>query len=172
MLRPLVLVPALCTVAFAMEPAGTTPLLLQVGGDYLSSDLRKALQTDWGYHVGLATLVAESGMVGIPSLDLDVRYAPDGEGSFFSFEANYCERALVGDRIWLGAGVGSHFIRLKLDRTALRDESYEQHWGIGGKAMLGYLITDRLFVEATYHYTRSTLDLATTSGSLSLGYWF
>jgi hypothetical protein len=172
MLRSLALVPLLCSVAYAAQPAGTTPLLLQVGGDYLGADLRQALETDWGYHAGLATLVAESGMVGVPSVDLDFRYAPDGEGSLFTFAATYAERALIGGRYWVGAGFGSNFVRLKLDQTAERGADSERRWTLGGKAMLGYLLTDRMFVEVTYHYTREALDLDTASASVALGYWF
>jgi hypothetical protein len=172
MLRSLVLVPALCAVALAAEPTGTTPLMLQVGGDYLNSNLRTALNTDWGYHAGLTTLIAESGMFGVPSVDIDVRYAPDGEGSLLAVEANYAERALIGGRYWFGAGLGSNFVRLVLNRTPERAEDSERRWAIGGKAMLGYLVTDRLFIEVTYHYTREALDLNTGSVSGSLGYWF
>ncbi len=174
MLRTLAIVPALClaTAAMAMEPAGTTPLLLQVGGDYLSTDLRKALATDWGYHAGLATLLADQGMLGVPSLDLDLRYAPDGEGSLFAFESYYAERALVGGQWWIGAGLGSNFVRLRLDETPERPADSERRWSIGGKAMLGYLLTDRVFFEATYHYSGRALDLDTSSVSFSLGYWF
>jgi hypothetical protein len=172
MLRSLALVPLVCSVAYAAQPAGTTPLLLQAGGDYLGADLRKALSTDWGYHAGLATLVAENGMVGVPSVDVDFRYAPDGEGSLFSFEATYAERALVAQQLWIGAGFGSNFVRLKLDETPERAADSERRWSIGGKAMVGYLLSDRLFVEATYHYSREALDLDTMSVSIDLGYWF
>lgn len=172
MLRTLALVPLVCSAALAMEPAGSTPLLVQIGGDYLGDDLREALKTDWGYHAGIATLLAETGLLGVPSLDIDVRYAPDGEGSLTSFEACYAERALVGGQYWVGLGFGSNFVRLKLDGNAEREGASERRWGIGGKAMLGYLISDRLFLEATYHYTRDALDLDTASASLSLGYWF
>ncbi len=172
MLRPLALVTLLCSTALAAQPAGTTPLLLQVGGDYLGADLRKALETDWGYHAGLATLVAESGMVGVPSVDLDFRYAPDGEGSLFTFSACYTERAMIAPQFWIGAGFGSNFVRLKLDETPERAGASDRRWSLGGKAMAGYLLSDRLFVEATYHYTRDALDLDTSSASISLGYWF
>lgn len=172
MLRPLVLVPALCSVALALEPAGTTPLMLQVGGDYLNGDLRTALNTDWGYHAGLDTLIAESGLVGVPSVDIDLRYAPDGEGSLLVIEASYAERALIGGRWWVGAGVGSNFVRLRLDATPKRAADSDRRWSLGGKGMLGYLITDRLFFEATFHYSRQALELNTGSVSASLGYWF
>jgi len=173
MLRSLVLLPVLCAAqAAALEPAGTTPLLLQVGGTYLSGDLRESLKTDWGYSAGIATLLAESGIMGVPSLDIDTRYAPDGEGSLLTFEATYAERALVGERYWLGLGIGSNFVRLKLDQTAEREGSSERRWAIGGKAMFGYLLTDRLFIEATYHYTRKVMDLDTASTTLAVGYWF
>lgn len=172
MLRPLALVTLVCSTALAAQPAGTTPLLLQVGGDYLGADLRQALETDWGYHAGLATLLAESGLIGVASVDLDFRYAPDGEGSLFSFSACYAERALVGQQFWIGAGFGSNFVRLKLDQTPERAGASDRRWSLGGKAMVGYLLTDRLFIEATYHYTRDALDLDTSSGSISLGYWF
>lgn len=171
MLRILALVPLACT-ALAAQPSGTTPLLLQVGGTYLSSDLREGLSTDWGYAAGLATLIAESAIIGVPSLDLDVRYAPDGDGSLTTFEATYAERALIGDRHWFGIGIGSNFVRLKLDETPDRKADSERRWDIGGKAMLGYLITDRLFIEGTYHYTRKALDMDTSSATLAVGYWF
>jgi opacity protein-like surface antigen len=171
MRRTLALLPLMCT-ALALEPAGTTPLLAQVGGTYLNPELRTALDTDWGYSVGLATLIAESGIAGVPSLDIDARYVPDGTGSLTTFEATYAERALVGDRYWLGLGVGSNFVRLKLDQTAKRTERSERRWDFGGKAMFGYLLTDRLFIEATYHYTRKALDMDTASTTLGIGYWF
>jgi hypothetical protein len=172
MLRSLVLVPAVCSLALAAQSTGTTPLMLQVGADYLNSNLRTALATDWGYHAGLTTLVAESGVVGVPSVDIDLRYAPDGEGSLLAVEATYAERALIGGRWWAGIGLGSNFVRLTLDRTEERAEASERRWTLGAKGMLGYLITDRLFVEVTYHYTREALDLNTGSVSGSLGYWF
>lgn len=171
MRRTLALLPLLCTV-MALEPAGTTPLLAQVGGTYLNPDLREGLETDWGYSVGLATLLAESGIAGVPSLDIDARYAPDGTGSLTTFEATYSERALVGDRYWLGLGVGSNFVRLKFAATPDRAEKSERRWDLGGKAMFGYLITDRVFIEATYHYTRKAMDVDTSSTTLGLGYWF
>lgn len=172
MLRSLALVPALCSAALAMEAAGSTPVLLQAGGDYLSGDLREALATDWGYHLGIATFLAEQGLVGISSLEIDVRYAPDGEGSLLAIETGYAERALVGGRVWLGLGFGSNFVRLKLDETRERAADSDRRWSIGVKAMMGYLITDQIFLEATYHYTRKALDLDTSSASISLGYWF
>ncbi len=156
----------------AMEPAGTTPILMQVGGTYLGPDMRESLNTDFGYSFGISTLIAESAIVGIPSADINSRYAPDGEGSLTTFEAYYAERALVTDRTWLGLGVGSNFVRMVLDGRPDRQTASERRWGIGAKAMLGYLITDRLFVEATYHYTGKALDLDTASTSLCLGYWF
>jgi hypothetical protein len=63
-------------------------------------------------------------------------------------------------------------VRLKLDQTAERGADSERRWSLGGKAMLGYLLTDRMFVEVTYHYTREALDLDTASASVALGYWF
>lgn len=172
MRRTLALLPLLCSTVMALEPAGTTPLLVQVGGTYLNADLRKELNTDWGYALGIATLIAESGIAGVPSLDIDVRYAPDGEGSLTTFEATYAERALVGDRYWLGLGFGSNFVRLKFNKTETRPESSERRWDLGGKAMFGYLLTDRVFMEATFHYTREALNMNTASTTLGLGYWF
>ncbi|MBN8526806.1 MAG: hypothetical protein J0M02_15850 [Planctomycetes bacterium] len=171
MLRQLALVPLACT-AMAMEPAGTTPLLVQVGGTYMNPDLREELETDWGYSAGIATLLAESGLMGVPSLDIDCRYAPDGEGSLTTFEATYAERALIGDRHWIGVGIGSNFVRLKLDETPDRKADSERRWDVGGKAMIGYLVSDRLFIEGTYHYTREALDMDTSSATLAIGYWF
>lgn len=172
-MRHSLLLPLLCAAAVgAAEPSGSTPLLVQIGGDYLSGDLRRELATDWGYRGGLAVLLAESAVVGVPTLDLDVRYAPDGEGSLFSFEASYAERALLGDRMWAGLGLGSNFVRLKLDQTPERAARADRRWSLGGKAMVGYLITDRLFVEATWHYTREVLDLDSNTVSLGLGFWF
>lgn len=171
MLRTLALA-TLAGAAMAAQPSGTTPILLQVGGTYMNSDLREGLGTDWGYSAGLATLLAESAIIGVPTLDLDVRYAPDGDGSLTTFEATYAERALIGQRHWLGIGIGSNFVRLKLDETAERKATSERRWDVGGKAMLGYLITDRLFIEGTYHYTRKALDMDTSSATLAVGYWF
>jgi len=172
MLRALVLASCLSPVISAAQAMGSTPLLLQVGGDYLSDDLRKALETNWGYHAGLATLLAENGLMGVPSLDLDVRYAPDGDGSLMSFEACYAERSLISGQYWFGLGIGSNFVRLKLDQTPERAESADRRWEIGGKAMIGYLMTDRVFFEATYHYVGDSLGLDASSVSASLGYWF
>lgn len=172
MLRSLALACCLSPVVCAAQGMGTTPLLLQVGGDYLSDDLRKALETDWGYHGGLATLVTESGVIGVPSLDIDVRYAPDGEGSLTTFEAYYAERTLGSGQYWLGFGLGSNFVRLKLDETDKRASASERRWELGFKGMLGYRLTDRVFFEATYHYTGDALDLDSSSVSASLGYWF
>jgi hypothetical protein len=156
----------------AVEPAGSSPLLVQVGGTYLSGDLRQALHTDWGYAAGVAALLAESGFMGVPSLDIDTRYAPDGEGSLLTFEATYAERSLVGERYWLGVGLGSNFVRLKLDKTGDRAAASDSRWTVGGKAMIGYLLSDRLFIEGTYHYTRKIMDMDSSSATVAIGYWF
>ena len=156
----------------AMEPAGTTPLLLQVGGTYLGPNLREELNTDWGYSVGLSVLIAESALIGVPSTDLNLRVANEGDGQFTSFSAYYAERVLMGGQTWFGFGVGSNYVKLKLDELPGRPSYVDNRWGLAVKGMLGYLITDRVFVEATYHYTGKIGDIDTSSTSLCLGYWF
>lgn len=159
--------------ARAWGAQGGMPVMAQAGGDYLGPELRRALETDWGYRLGIATLLAERGLLGMPSLDLDLRYAPDGEGDFIAGEVAYAERRLVQPRWWLGAGLGSHYLRLKLDeRPGERAAAEERRWGVGGKLMLGYLVTERAFAEVTGHYTERALGIDTWSVSGCLGYWF
>ena len=160
-----------CPLAWAMEPAGTTPLQLKLGGAYLSDDLRVASGENWGYYAGLSTLIAESGIFGVPSADIDVRSLNTGDAELLSIEVSYAERALVGDRYWLGFGVGSNWTKLGLSPVGVPARE-ERRWAIGGKAMIGYLLTNRLFIESTYHYSGKALDLDTSSVSLALGYWF
>jgi hypothetical protein len=161
------------STASAADIYGGTPMLGQVGGTYLSSELREPLVTDWGFYAGLATLLGERGAVGMPSLDLDGRYATGTGGELITFESCYSERALVGQRWWLGAGFGANWMSLKLKGLPGKaDDRDEQKWGIGGKGMLGMLISNRLFVEGTYHYTPKILETATTTISVGLGYWF
>lgn len=171
MLRTAALAALACGAA-AADMQGATPLLATAGGTYLGTDLRKALETDWGVAGGLSAMLGESGVLGLPSLDVNVRYAPDGDGSFLSFESGYAERMLIAQQTWLGFGFGGNFVRLKLDETPLRAAASERRWQVGGKAMLGFLLTDRFFVEGTYHYTREALGLNTSSATIALGYWF
>jgi hypothetical protein len=177
MRAPALLIPLLAALgsgASAADVYGGSPMLGQIGGTNLSSDLRQQLGADWGFHAGLATLVAESGVLGMPSLDLDARYAPCPDGDLLSFETYYAERALVGGgRWWLGAGFGANWMKLSLKGVApLNDDREERKWGLGAKGMIGMLLTNRAFIEATYHYTPRLLDADTTSISVGLGYWF
>lgn len=171
------LIPFLVAAADAADRFGGTPMLGQVGGTYLSSELRQQLAADWGFFAGISTLLAERGIRGMPSLDIDVRYAPCPGGEMLSVQTSYSERILVGQRWWLGAGLGANWthLQVKADTTAaapLNSDRDERKWGVGGKAMLGMLLTNRAFVEATYHYTPKLLDTDTTSISVGLGYWF
>ena len=175
MRAPALLIPLVCAVstAAAADVYGRTPMLGQAGGTYLSSELREPLGSKWGFYAGLATLLGESGVLGMPSLDLDGRYVTATGGELIAFESTYCERALVGQRWWLGAGLGANWLSLKLKGLpGPADDREEQKWGIGGKGLMGLLLTDRLFIEGSYHYTPKLLDTATTTISVGLGYWF
>ncbi|MCS6970590.1 MAG: hypothetical protein RMM29_01920 [Planctomycetota bacterium] len=163
----------LLALAASVPAAQGLPFFVQAGGDYLGPELRKALETDWGYRLGLGTLLLERGLVGLPTIDLDGRYAPDGEGTFAAFEVTYAERRQIRQRWWLGLGLGSNFVRLKLaEIPGVRAAAEQRRWDIGGKLMAGYLLSERLFFEITWHYTRRALDLETMSFSGGLGYWF
>lgn len=168
-LLPVIAAGCLC----AADPYGGSPMLGQLGGTYLSPDLRKNLQEDWGFHAGIATLLAEKGVFGMPSADIDARYAPTGDGSLTSIETTYAERSLVGERWWVGAGAGANWMHLIVDDPSLKGgRADERGWSIGGKGMIGMLLTNRTFVEATYHYTPKMLGLNTSSISVGFGYWF
>lgn len=178
MRAPVLLIPGLVFLAanlLAADPYGKTPMLGQIGGTSLSSDLRDTLDGRWGGYAGLAVLVAEKGLLGMPSLDVDVRFAPGKGGDLTSVESSYAERSLVGDRWWLGAGLGANWMRLSLkgkSQIPVTTDKQESKWGVGGKGMIGMLISNRFFVEGTYHYTPKILGTDTTSVSVGIGYWF
>lgn len=161
--------------AGAICAAEPTPFMAQVGGTYLSNDLREALKENWGFHAGIATCVAESGFMGLPSADIDLRYAAGSSGSLLTVETTYTERAFLSEGWYIGLGIGAHYASLELETvtaTGATVTNKEHKWAPGGKALIGIQLSDRAFLEATYHRTVSLLDSDTSSISLSIGYWF
>lgn len=162
----------------AADPYGTTPVLVQLGATYLSQEMRAALGSDWGIHTGVAAKLDDSGLFGMPSADLDLRYASGNGSSFMAFGTTYAERRLIDEHWWLGMGAGADYIRVQQDVPANAAKGTaainvdERKWAIGGKAMLGFLITPRFFLEGTYHYSHKVAEIDTTSISIGLGYWF
>lgn len=160
----------LCAAALAAAEGAQTPLLVQAGATYLSGDLRQATGQRWGYHLGIASMLAEQGVLGMPTAEIDGRYAEGNALKLYAATIGYAERARAGDRIFLGAGFGTAYLRLR--RTDPAAPEGEDDWRLFAKGMLGYSLSDNLFFEATYFHTPRIGGLSTASTSLALGYWF
>lgn len=116
--------------------------------------------------------------MGMPSADLDLRYASSHSSTFTAFATSYAERRKIGDQWWLGFGIGGEYLRVKraprqdAGAATTTDVEESHKWVVSGKGMLGLLITQRFFLEGTYHYSPKVLGVETTSMSIGLGYWF
>ncbi|MEK7414573.1 MAG: hypothetical protein AAB263_14765 [Planctomycetota bacterium] len=158
----------------AAEPSGETPLLVQVGGSYLSAATRVQLEKTWGAYVGVATLLTDTqGFVGWPSADLDARYANGPTTSLLSVTACYTERFISsGERYYFGLGIGGSYNEIGRLASGSNPSRKDKSWGFGGKALFGYLLTNRAFVEASYFQTPELAGIETKSMTVGLGYWF
>jgi hypothetical protein len=159
--------------AMAAQAGPSTPLMGYAGTTYLHENLRISTGRDWGYAAGVAATIAEQGLLGLPSADIDVRYSPGPAGELLAVETSYAERALISERVWIGLGIGANYVKLSLEGSQQPGDERESHrWAAGGKAMLGYLLSDRLFLEGSFHRTGTLLGIDTSSTSICLGYWF
>lgn len=170
--RPLSTVLLLVATAVAGRGATASEIPFYVAGGIgmFSGDLRE-LTDNQGYVAALGWGDKVRSLIGAPSLDLTWGHA-DGQGnSFDSVSVMYSERIPLAQAVYVGAGVGSFWNRLKVQGQK------EESWTIGVRGSaglsLGGLSSLAPFIEATWFYPLEKVGGARADYiAIVAGFWF
>lgn len=167
LLATIVLVSA---AASGQAVASEIPFYVAGGIGMFSGDLRE-LTDNQGYVAALGWGDKVRSLIGAPSLDLTWGHA-DGQGnSFDSVSVMYSERIPLAQAVYVGAGVGSFWNRLKVQGQK------EESWTIGVRGSaglsLGGLSSLAPFIEATWFYPLEKVGGARADYiAIVAGFWF
>ncbi len=141
----------------------TGGMFLAGGGSYFNKASRDVTQNDWGVWAALGVSDAKQfGMVGAPSVEIDVRQAAGAGNRLQSVMFSYTERVPLSssEGIYLGAGFGSTWGQVKITSPESAATS-SSRWGVGAKAVLGLSMRGSMAMEAGYLYTQEIAGFRT-----------
>ena len=145
--------------ALAADPV-VNPWALRAGPSAATDDTNST----FGFQVGA------SRQLGPGRVDIDFSRESGNGVRARTVGASYVHRFEFGPKFYAGLGVGVYHVSVSRggSGTAVDNDKFS----LGGKVLLGYNITNRLFVEAGYTKVQSVSGIDASNASIVLGIRF
>ncbi len=122
-MRLIAILTALSCAGSAAAASGGEGFVALAGGiHYPNAEVRNLLDTQYGLHLNLGLGANGQAMIGFPSFEFDWGHITGNGSRLDTGNLTYCERVHLQEGIYVGAGAGTAWNRLKITGD---DETYD-----------------------------------------------